>query len=110
MARGNTSGTSYDPSLWLLATAAGRPAGALIGHLSPDRGWVSYIGVLASFRGRGIGEALLRGAFAMFAGRGLPRVTLSVDAENATGATALYERVGMHVVNGYDQWEKALGT
>jgi len=29
------------------------------------------------------------------------------DAENATGATALYERVGMRVVNRWDLWERS---
>jgi len=28
-----------------------------------------------------------------------------VDAENPTGATALYERVGMGVVTRFDLWE-----
>ena len=49
---------------------------------------------------------LLRRAFAMFADRGLERVRLNVDAENVTGATAVYERVGMRVVNRWDLWER----
>ena len=39
----------------------------------------------------------LRGCVAEFWRRGTTRVTLDVDSENATGAVALYERVGMHV-------------
>jgi hypothetical protein len=42
----------------------------------------------------------------MFAGRGLLRALLSVDAENSTGATRLYERVGMRVVN---RWDRSSG-
>jgi len=34
------------------------------------------------------------------------RVILNVDAENSTGATALYERVGMRVINGWELWER----
>jgi hypothetical protein len=45
----------------------------------------------------------------MFAGRGIRRVVLAVDAQNATGATALYERVGMRVVSRFDWWERPLG-
>jgi ribosomal protein S18 acetylase RimI-like enzyme len=45
----------------------------------------------------------------MFAGRGLRRALLSVDAENPTGATRLYERVGMRVVNRWDWWERSSG-
>ena len=64
----------------------------------------------AERRGRGAGEALLRRSFALFAGRGIRRVLLAVDAENATGATALYERVGMRVVGRFDWWERPLGV
>jgi hypothetical protein len=42
----------------------------------------------------------------MFARRGLRRVLLSVDAENPTGATKFYERVGMRVANRWDVWER----
>jgi mycothiol synthase len=104
-----TGRPTYDPALWLLATDAGQPAGALVGHVTEDRGWVDYIAVLAASRGRGIGAALLRRSFAMFAERGIRRVVLAVDAENATGATALYERVGMRVVSSFDWWERSLG-
>jgi mycothiol synthase len=105
-----TGRPSYDPALWLLATDAGKPAGALIGHVSEDRGWVDYIAVLAASRGRGVGAALLRRSFAMFAGRGIRRVVLAVDAENTTGATALYERAGMRVVSRFDWWEQPVPT
>ena len=107
---GQTGRPTYDPALWLLATDGGRPAGALIGHVSEDRGWVDYIAVLAASRGRGAGAALLRRSFAMFAGRGIRRVVLAVDAQNATGATALYERVGMRVVSRFDWWEQPVPT
>jgi hypothetical protein len=36
-------------------------------------------------------------------------VALGVDAENTTGATRLYERVGMRVVVQDDAYEKLLG-
>jgi mycothiol synthase len=101
---------SHDPTLWLLARAEGRPAGVLTGHAGGDHGWVDYLGVLTACRGRGIGMALLRRSFAMFADRGVRRVILTVDAENSTGATALYEHAGMRVINGWDLWERPVGT
>jgi len=64
--------------------------------------------VLEPYRGRGIGAALLRRSFALLAQRGIPQVLVNVDAENVTGATALYERVGMRVVNRWDMWERTL--
>lgn len=100
-------GPSYDPTLWLLARDGGAPVGALTGHLATDRGWVGEVGVLGPHRGRGIAAALLRRSFAAFARRGLRRVLLNVDAENPTGATALYERVGMRIVKRWDLWERS---
>jgi len=96
---------SYDPSLWLLARDGDVPVGALSASIG-DGGWVDWLAVLASHRGRGIGLALLRRSFAMFAERGMRRVMVNVDAENVTGATAVYERAGMRVVNAWDLWER----
>jgi mycothiol synthase len=104
-----TRSPNHDPTLWLLATAEGEPAGALTASVSGGRGWVDEIGVLSTFRGRGIAAALLRRSFAAFARRGVPWAMVNVDAENPTGATALYERVGMRAVWRWDLWEGSLG-
>ena len=102
------SGPGYDPTLWLRATEHGEMLGTLTGNLWGDRGWVAYLGVQARGRGRGIGAALLSESFARFAARGARSVVLNVDAENTTGAPALYERVGMRVVNRWDLWERSV--
>ena len=87
------------------------PVGVLTASAAGDRGWVDYLAVSASHRGRGIGAALLRRSFGMFAERDIRRVLVSVDAQNPTGATGVYERVGMRIVNAWDQWErKGSGT
>jgi mycothiol synthase len=104
----NVEARDYEPSLWLLATDDGEPAGALTGVVSGDRGWVIELAVRARSRGRGIGSAMLRRSFASFAERGLPRVMLNVDSENPTGAVGVYERVGMRAVRGWDIYEKTL--
>lgn len=104
-----TQSPNHDPTLWLLATAEGEPAGALTASTSGGRGWVDEIGVLSAFRGRGIGAALLRRSFAAFARRAVRWGMVNVDAENPTGATALYERVGMRAVWAWDLWERPLG-
>lgn len=103
----HTANPTYDPSLWLLARDSGTPVGALTASAGDDGGWVDWLAVLASHRGRGIGMAMLRRSFAMLASRGLRRVILNVDAENVTGATAVYERAGMRVVNRWDLWERS---
>jgi mycothiol synthase len=101
-----TSTPGYDPTLWLLARDTDVPVGVLTASAAQDRGWVDYLAVSASHRGRGIGAALLRRSFTMLAERDVSRVLVSVDAQNPTGATAVYERVGMRIVNAWDQWER----
>jgi GNAT superfamily N-acetyltransferase len=99
----------FDPSLWLLATQGGETVGALNAIGREDREWIGELGVLRPWRGRGIGTTLLRRSFATFAQRGMPRVMLNVDFENPTGAMALYEKVGMRPVRGFDVYEKPIG-
>lgn len=98
---------SFDPSLWLLAIAESQPVGTLMAQVWDDCGWVSEIGVLRSHRRRGIGAALLRAVFAVFADRGLGRVLLNVNAANPTGATQLYATLGMRVVKRWEIWERS---
>jgi ribosomal protein S18 acetylase RimI-like enzyme len=99
----------HDPSLYLVAEADGDIAGAALcdWKRNGDWGWVERLGVRPAWRRRGIGEALLRAAFAEFHRRGERTVALQVDAESPTGATRLYERAGMRVL--YEVvWEKEL--
>lgn len=71
-------------------------------------GFVAALGVRPPWRGRGLAKALLHATFGEFWRRGVTRVTLGVDAESPTGATHLYERVGMHVEGCTIVFEKAL--
>jgi len=103
-----TQGPDFDPLLWRLAWEDGRLAGALTAVVLDDRGWVSLLGVRADCRGRGIARALLRHAFAAFSKRGTRTILLAVDAANPTGATRLYESVGMSVVKRFDLWERSM--
>jgi mycothiol synthase len=101
LARGRT--------VWLVARAGDdRIAGALVGWVEDELGRVDQLGVLEGCRRRGIGEALLRRAFAQFVGMGATNAELSVDSSNETGATALYERVGMSVTMAYVFFDKTI--
>jgi mycothiol synthase len=71
-------------------------------------GYVGAIGVRPAWRGKGLAKALLQRTFAEFWRRGTTRVALDVDSQNATGAVALYERVGMHVETCGVAFEKVL--
>jgi mycothiol synthase len=102
----------FDPSLWLLAWDGGSLAGCslaypLRGHDS-GLGWIGTLAVLPPWRRRGIGRALLLSSFAALYDRGLRRVGLGVDSQNATGALRLYEGVGMRKVRQSDNWRRAL--
>ncbi len=99
----------FDPSRWFIVREGDEIAAVL--RCDADRagaGWVGALGVLRSWRKRGLGLALLRHAFGEFYRRGQPRVGLGVDAQNPTGATRLYERVGMHVAYEAVAFEKKL--
>ena len=92
-----SSSPGADRGLWWLASVDGAPAAALVGRDWPDTGWVQGVGTLREFRGRGLARLLLLTAFAEFGRRGQLTVSLGVDADNPTGAVALYESVGMRV-------------
>jgi mycothiol synthase len=99
----------HDPSLWFLVRADGEVAAATLND--PERsggGWIGALGVRPAWRGRGLAKALLLQSFQEFHRRGQRRVGLGVDSENATGATKLYESVGMAVDTEQVVWEKLL--
>ena len=88
----------FDPSLWFVVKDAGEIAAFILCWAKRFGGpHVGLVGVRETWRRRGLGLALLHHAFGEFHRRGERRVGLGVDAENATGATLLYERAGMHV-------------
>lgn len=107
-----TGVSNFRPELWWLAWEGPTLAGALIGLPSADEdaalGYVGLLGVRRAFRGRGIAEALLRTSFVQFHSLGRPGVCLHVDTESVTGATRLYERVGMAIHPRFATWEKEL--
>jgi mycothiol synthase len=102
-------GEHFDPSLWLLAMDGNEIAAfALCADEKEAGGWVHVLGVRRPWRRKGLGQALLQHAFGEFYRREIHSVYLGVDAQSLTGATRLYERVGMHVVRQYKNYEKEL--
>jgi mycothiol synthase len=102
--------TGHDPSLYWIALEGDEIVGANLADWKRegDWGWIGVIGVRPPWRRRGIAEALLTAAFGEFFRRGEQRVALGVDAESPTGATRLYERVGMRVFSRIVVYEKEL--
>jgi len=98
----------WDPSLAYLAQVDEQIVGHVVALSFAGEGNIESVGVVPAWRGRGIAKALLRRAFAELAKHGHREVRLGVDAQNPTGAVALYESVGMTPYRSYDIFD--LGT
>ncbi|GAA4166941.1 hypothetical protein GCM10022251_55290 [Phytohabitans flavus] len=98
---------------WLVAAVGGRPAGILQSadqSLEDGEGWVKMLAVSREYRRRGVGEALLRHAFALYAAKGRANVGLGVDLENPTEAARLYRAVGMTPAYEADIFERTVAS
>lgn len=98
----------FDPSLWKIAWEGEEVAGISLNRFRMGIGWIRTLGVRRPWRKRGLGEALLLHSFAEFYGRGLKTIGLGVDAQNPTGATHLYQKVGMYAASEFITYEKEL--
>jgi mycothiol synthase len=102
----------FDPGLFLLATDGEQVAGTCCAISQPgegpEKGWIFALCVLPPWRRRGLAQALLLRSFGELYRRAIWRIGLGVDANNLTGATRLYEKVGMDVERRYEFWEKEL--
>ncbi|MFL6287009.1 MAG: GNAT family N-acetyltransferase [Actinomycetes bacterium] len=97
-AQGWRSAGSYDREAWWFAYEGDQPVGMLMGdnrRLEQGEGFVRNLGVRKPLRGKGIARALLLTAITHWRELGRSGVQLGVDTANVTGATRLYESVGM---------------
>ncbi|HEY3070106.1 MAG TPA: GNAT family N-acetyltransferase [Gaiellaceae bacterium] len=98
----------YDAGLWFVAWDGDELAGYVgaqeKSREDPSRGYIGLLGVRRPYRRRGLGEALLRRAFGALYARGLRGAELHVDADSLSGATRLYERVGMSAHPRFATW------
>ena len=89
------------PELFFLAMDGDEIAGLINAQeqydMSSELGWIPMLGVRKPFRKRGLGQALLLTVFRALHERGVERVGLTVDSQNRSGATRLYERAGMQI-------------
>lgn len=97
-----------DLTLWKVAWDGDQVAGFSINRHRMGIGWVATLGVRRPWRKRGLGEALLLHSFAEFYRRGTKTIGLGVDAQNPTGATRLYQKVGMYAASEFVTYEKEL--
>lgn len=96
----------FDPTLVFLLEDQGRLIGVSMCLVYGDEGWVQQIAVERSYRGRGLGGALLQASFREFFLRGL--LTAGLSTESRTGARGVYEHVGMRVTRSYTRYSKDL--
>ncbi|MFD2766918.1 GNAT family N-acetyltransferase [Micromonospora eburnea] len=98
---------------WFVAEVDGEPAGALQSSdqaLDRDMGWVRTLSVLPAYRRRGVGAALLRRAFAVYAAKGRVGAGLGVDLANPTVPVTLYRSVGLREVRWTDMYERTVAA
>lgn len=104
----------FDPSIFFLAIeeATGEIAGVCLCRSEewgrPDSAYVDSVAVLRQYRRKGLAKAMLNHAFGEFWKRDRKTVALHVDATSLTGATRVYEAVGMHADDKWATWEKVI--
>lgn len=86
-----------------IAFRDGEPVGLGNLGLRGEDGWIGGVGVVATARRSGVGEALMRALNEQARERGVRRVWLEVIVEN-TGAFALYEKLGYRTVRDVEVW------
>ena len=78
--------------------------------LGTKRAWLESVSVRRPWRRRGLGRALIAASLVDLRRRGIEEALLGVDAENPTGALALYEGLGFEVKVRAMRYRKALET
>ncbi len=109
--RGRTvENANFRPDLSGTAIADGRTVGYLLAHRYPQDDevlgrsevWISTLGVVPEWRGRGVASALLARTLRLAAGESeLTHAALGVDSQSPTEANRLYERLGFRPLS---QW------
>jgi GNAT superfamily N-acetyltransferase len=93
----------FDLDASRIAYRDGEPVGLANLAVRERDAWIGGVGVVASARRGGVGEALMRAVHEEARARGVERVWLEVIVEN-TGALALYEKLGYEHVQDVEVW------
>lgn len=97
-----------EPGLWCLAWDGAQLTGFIIVTAIGEEAIIDSLAVRKSWRGRGIGRALLMATFATLRDRGAAVARLYVDAANVTDAVHVYTAAGMHVARRFDVMQRPL--
>ena len=93
---------------WTASTSPAPSAASHSREKARTRGGSSGCACCGPGRRRGLAQALLLHSFGQLYAHGMRCIGLGVDADSLTGATRLYEKVGMHVERRHELWEKEL--
>jgi GNAT superfamily N-acetyltransferase len=93
----------FDLDASRIAYRDGEPVGLANLAVRGRDAWIGGVGVVASARRAGVGEALMLDVHEEARSRGVERVWLEVIVEN-TGAFALYEKLGYELVQDVEVW------
>lgn len=79
--------------LFLLGCIDGQVVATVMGGYDGHRGWINYLAVDPDFRGRGLGEKMVREIELKLVAAGCPKVNLQVRSDNQS-VIAFYEKIG----------------
>ena len=96
----------FDLEASRVAAGDGVPVGICNLGVRGEEGWIGGVGVVASRRGEGIGEQLMRAVQSEARARGLKRIWLEVLIQNEP-AIRLYEKLGYQRVRELEVWSLA---
>lgn len=105
-----------DTSLWRVAWDGDEVAGVSMNAIFAEEneelgikvGWIEQLSTRRPWRRRGVAAAMLASTLEAFRDRGMEEASLGVDAENPTGALALYERLGFTRHRSFRVYRKAV--
>ena len=90
---GNLEFTGFRPDLAVLARFSDEPVGFLTADVFSGLGWISQVGVVPAWRGKGLAKALILEALHHFGEVGFELVALHVNVNNLP-AIKLYAQLG----------------
>jgi len=93
----------FDLDASQIAYRDGEPVGLANLAVRERDAWIGGVGVVASARRAGVGEALMRAVHDEARSLGVERMWLEVIVEN-TGALSLYEKLGYEIVQDVEVW------
>ena len=111
-------GPTVDTSMWRVAWDGDEVVGSVMNQIEPEEnarlglevGWLEHVSVRRPWRGRGVAKALIVNSLRTLRDRGMQVASLGVDAQNPTGALALYEQLGFHPHEAWTTFRKPLAV